>query len=59
MVSGPSIVFVDMISVIGGRVSMTVFVAGAGVCTIVSIIVTAVGPFVLVAAAPPSTGTTE
>ena len=48
-----------MISVIGGRVSMTVFVAGAGVCTIVSIIVTAVGPFVLVAAAPPSTGTTE
>lgn len=62
VVSGPSIVFVEMmISVIGGRVSvsMIVFVAGTGVCTIVSSIVTAVGPFALVAAPPPSTGTTE
>ena len=64
VVSGPSTVFVDiMTSVTGGRVSVstTVFVVGACVCTIVSIIVAAAcdEPSADVTGAPPSTGTTE
>lgn len=64
VVSGPSTVFVDiMTSVIGGRVSVstTVFVVGACVCTMVSIMVAAACEELSeeVAAAPPSTATTE
>jgi hypothetical protein len=64
VVSGPSMVWVDITtSVTGGRlsVSMMVFVVGACVCTIVSTIVDAPsGELPLeVAAAPPSTATTE
>lgn len=63
VVSRPSIVFVVTIwLVIGGSVSvsMTVFVAGAGVWIIVSIMVCAAGESIPVgSAAPPSTATTE
>lgn len=64
VVSGPSTVFVDIMTwVIGGRVSVstTVFVVGACVCTIVSIMVAAACKELSaeVAAAPPSTATTE
>jgi hypothetical protein len=47
--------------VTGGRVSvsMTVVVAGAGICVIVSSIVTTGNPPFAVAVDPPSTGTTE
>lgn len=65
MISGSSTVFVEMTtSVTGGMVSVwtTVLVAGTRVCVAVSnIVTTSCGgdAFAAVAAAPPSTGTTE